>query len=250
VECYEHRSSRPIGLPAPTTSSRFPTARWSSLDAVPRSFAEPGSSSYGLCLPFRVRRCLSPARHAMPGAFPGVCLPFATRAYGVHLPPGFPGPTTFRPQRFSRSRRLPPPCTARACFIPLPRPGFTLQGVSPLPSRLASSTSRALMTLPRFLSRRVAPPLPCPPGSPSGRWSEQRSVAASRGFSPANLSIPSCAFSSLGPSSACLGGAFTSPPLMTFRVVRSLYPQRRAFSVSIGNQPDGLSPDHLPVRAS
>jgi hypothetical protein len=40
---------------------------------------------------------------------------------------------------------LTPPHTLRACFIPLPRPGFALQGFSSLPSRLASSTSRALM---------------------------------------------------------------------------------------------------------
>ena len=50
----------------------------------------------------------------------------------------------FRPRRFSRPRRLLPSLTLRACFIPLPRPGFALQGLacgaavralrSPLPS--------------------------------------------------------------------------------------------------------------------
>ena len=185
----------------------------------------------------------------MPSTFLGVSFPFATKAYGVHLPPGFPAPTTFRPQRFSRSRRFPPPHTARAYFIPLPRPGFTPQGISPLPSRLASSTSRALMPLPSFSSRRVAPPLPVPLASPPGLCSEQRSVAARRRFRPADHSIPSRVFSSRGLYSDCLGDAFTPPPLMTFRVECSLYSQRRAYSVSISNRPDGLSPDHLPVRA-
>jgi len=55
--------------------------------------------------------------------------------------------TTFRPQRFARSRRFPPPHTLRAYFIPLPRPGFTFQGFSSLPSRPASSACRALLPL-------------------------------------------------------------------------------------------------------
>jgi hypothetical protein len=171
------------------------------------------------------------------------------KSAGVNLPMGFPRPSMSRPQRFSRSRRVPPPQTSWAYFIPLPRPGFTPQGFSPLPSRLASSTSRALMPLPSFSSRRVAPPLPVPLASPPGLCSEQRSVAANRRFRPADHSIPSRVFSSRGLFSGYLGDAFTPPPLMTFRVECSLYSQRRACSVSISNRPDDLSPDHLPVRA-
>jgi hypothetical protein len=55
-----------------------------------------------------------------------------------------------------------------AYFIPQPRPGFALQGVSPLPSRPASSTGRALLSLTRFSSRQVASPVPDPLASPSG----------------------------------------------------------------------------------
>ena len=122
-----------------------------------------GSSSPELGLLFRVRSCLSPARCSkVPGASSRVPFPFATQACGVHSTPGFPHPTTFRPQRFSRSRRVAPPHTSWACFIPLPRPGFALQGLSPLSSQLASSTSCALMLLSSFSSRRVAPPVPDP----------------------------------------------------------------------------------------
>jgi hypothetical protein len=77
--------------------------------------------------------------------------------------------TMVRPQRFSRSRRLTPSHTLRACFIPQPRPGFALQGFSPLPSRLASSTSRALMSLAKSFSQQVAPLVPNPSAPPSGR---------------------------------------------------------------------------------
>jgi len=43
-----------------------------------------------------------------------------------------PGSPSFRPQRFSRSRRLAPRQTLQACFILQPRPGFALQGFPPL----------------------------------------------------------------------------------------------------------------------
>jgi hypothetical protein len=79
------------------------------------------------------------------------------------------GSTMVRPQRFSRSRRFAPSHTLRAYFIPQPRPGFALQGLSLLPSRLASSTSRALMSLTSLSSQRVAPLVPDPLASPSGR---------------------------------------------------------------------------------
>ena len=38
---------------------------------------------------------------------------------------------TFRPRRFSRPRRLPPPPALRVCFTPQPRPGFAPQGFVP-----------------------------------------------------------------------------------------------------------------------
>jgi hypothetical protein len=69
----------------------------------------PGSSSPESSLSFRVRSCLSPARYPRaPSASFRVSFPFATSACEVHDLPGFPYPTTFRPQRFSRSRRFAP----------------------------------------------------------------------------------------------------------------------------------------------
>jgi hypothetical protein len=183
----------------------FPPARWLFPSAVPRSLARPGSSSQEIGLPYRVRAaCHLPVALELRASSLGSCLPFATEAYEVHLPPGFPHPTTFRPQCFSHSRRLAPSHTAWAYFIPLPRPGFTPQGVSPLPSRLTSSESRALMSLARFSSRRVAPPVPDPPAPSSGLWSEQRSVATDRGVSPAHRSIPSRVFTPAGFSPSTL----------------------------------------------
>jgi len=39
--------------------------------------------------------------------------------------------SSFRPQRFSRSRRLSPLSALRVCFAPQPRSGFTFQGFAP-----------------------------------------------------------------------------------------------------------------------
>jgi hypothetical protein len=39
-------------------------------------------------------------------------------------------PTTFRPQGFAPSRRLPPRSNARPCFMPVTSMGFSLQGFS------------------------------------------------------------------------------------------------------------------------
>lgn len=44
---------------------------------------------------------------------------------------GSQAPTTFRPQAFSASRRFAPHRDSRACSIPQPLPGFTVQGLLP-----------------------------------------------------------------------------------------------------------------------
>jgi hypothetical protein len=95
---------------------------------------------------------------------PRFLAPIATSAGGV-LDAGFPFPAPFRPRRFARPRRLPPPPTLRAYFIPQPRPGFALQGLSLAHSRTSSSLAVALLSLPsvpypRLLagSRYLRPP--------------------------------------------------------------------------------------------
>jgi len=51
---------------------------------------------------------------------------FATSPVPVHSSRGHPRPgSSFRPQVFATSRRLAPRTGSRACFIPLPRPGFS-----------------------------------------------------------------------------------------------------------------------------
>jgi hypothetical protein len=85
---------------------------------------------------------------------------------------GFPGPTSFRPQVFSTSRRLPPPPALRACFIPLSRPGFPVQGVLPIRSGHDSSPHPASVPF-----RRT-----CSPASrlPPARRSTSRLPSANR----------------------------------------------------------------------
>jgi hypothetical protein len=80
----------------------------------------------------RSSSCVAPAgRVATSSAFRGVSSLFATSVPRVHISAGVPCRPSFRPRRFARPRRLPPRCTWWACFIPLPRPGFSLQGFSP-----------------------------------------------------------------------------------------------------------------------
>lgn len=135
----------------------------------PRSLSRSGSSSRELCLPFRVRPASNPPdarEHRAPPL--GFRLPFAAPACGVHTRRGSHSPSLFRPRRFSRPRRFPPPHTLWACFIPQPRPGFALQGFSPPPSRAASSASRALLPLATLPCHRVAPVAPGHAAPPSG----------------------------------------------------------------------------------
>lgn len=63
---------------------------------------------------------------------------------------------TFRPQRFSRSRRLAPLRASQACFILQPRSGFTFQGFSPLPGRTAFRRPFPSCRSAIFSSRSVA----------------------------------------------------------------------------------------------
>jgi len=155
-------------LSAPVKSSLFPAARRSFLSTVPRTLASSCSSSCELYFPYRVRSELSPAQRERFAPPLGFDSPSRHQSLESTQALEFPVPATFRPQRFSRSRRFPPPGTSWAYFIPLPRPGFALQGVSSLPSRRASSARRALLSLVSFSSRQVAPPLPDSLTSSSG----------------------------------------------------------------------------------
>jgi len=80
----------------------------------------------------------------------------------------FPCSTSVRPQRFSRSRRVTPRSALRAYFIPLPRAGFTSQGLSPSSSQQASSTCRPLLALASLPCRKPKLTTPGPDASPSG----------------------------------------------------------------------------------
>lgn len=146
-----------------------------------------------------LHRTCQPAR-TPPDTFHGVWVPFATPAQRVHRPARIPTSPSFRPQRFSRSRRFAPLFASWACFIPQPRPGFAFQGLSPLPSRLDSSPSRSLLDVGGAClppAERARPRAPAPSASPSRVSSRQRSVAAAPVFSrddtrsPPRLPAPS-----------------------------------------------------------
>jgi hypothetical protein len=179
----------------------------------------------------------------------GFLSPFATSVRGVHWTMRIPPSSTVRPQCFSHSRRFAPPRTLRAYFIPQPRPGFALQGFSPLPSCAVSSTVRSALAVRR---RTPAGELPrrC-----------QRAVSGLQRFDPGSDPLP---------STKCLALS-TLDPLLRFQLPRALLRApweclripsahdlhceryvsvlQLASSVSIGVQPAGLSPDR-PSRPS
>jgi len=139
-ECYKRRSCEPVGLLAPSMTSLFP----GSLSGVtsppvpvllrvrvhplmsftPSSEYEPLRTCPARCRALRLPWGSAPLRGNNTRS------PLTERASQAH--------STVRPQRFSRSRRLAPPRALRVCFTPLPRPGFTFQGVDPAaqPERL------------------------------------------------------------------------------------------------------------------
>jgi len=116
--------------PCPAVSLRPPSA--APFSAVSSS-REPCASSRVLrpvSCPLLSRKNLaapSEANERLPSSF------FPHRGLGQRRPlfARIPLRASFPPRRFARPRGLPPPPASRACFIPLPRPGFALQGFVP-----------------------------------------------------------------------------------------------------------------------
>jgi hypothetical protein len=123
-------------------SSLFLAALRGSYRTPSPAFCKTGSSFHTLYLHFRVQVASSlPSMQACSAPSAGF-LPSSRHQLGESTTSALPtARLTFRPQRFSRSRRVTPHRTLRACFIPLPRAGFASQGFSPTFSRPDSSPS-------------------------------------------------------------------------------------------------------------
>jgi hypothetical protein len=133
-----------------------------------------GSSSPERNLSFRVRSCLSPAhRSRAPGASLKVSFPIATSECEVHLPPGIPSPTRFRPQRFSRSRRVPPSHTFAGLFHPTATSGIRSSGgfLAAKPAHLIGGSC------PRVVAE-LRLPTGCPFGASSARSASRALIRA------------------------------------------------------------------------
>jgi hypothetical protein len=133
-----------IWLPTPASTSSFPTGKAVFLRSPspaplrkrvhPLVSFTPLQSAAVPCRPRASRR----------GA-PSVGFAFPLRDIDPGHPcDGVPRPPPFRPRRFSRPRRFPPPQALWVCFTPQPRPGFALQGFVP-------------RTQPRFLVETACP---------------------------------------------------------------------------------------------
>jgi hypothetical protein len=143
------RVSASIGFPDPASASSFPTRpRGVPPAAVPHHFRD----GFILSCAFTLLQSSTESRPAhrpgltqASGTSLGVPPLIATSAGGVHIR-GRPKPASFRPRRFARPRRLPPPPALRVYFTPLPRPGSALQGFSLATSRTGSSPAVALLS--------------------------------------------------------------------------------------------------------
>jgi hypothetical protein len=168
------RSIRRIGLPVPTWASPFPADRWFSLDAGRCSVAREASSSRELYLLFRVRGCLSPARHCCQLRAPSLGSCSSSRYQPVESTNrrASHARLTFRPQRFSHSRRFAPPLAFAGLFHPTTTSRIRSSGVfpAPQPARLIDASC------PHAVFRR-APATELPP------WL-QLSPARLQGFDP------------------------------------------------------------------
>jgi hypothetical protein len=117
------------GYAAPTDASPFLADRGGlPRDTGPRFGEETGSSSRELGSP---PEFVVPASARLTGRLPWGLSPLRDISPASPLPTSIPGSSMFRPQRFTRSRRLAPRQTLQTCFILLPRPGFLLQGFPP-----------------------------------------------------------------------------------------------------------------------
>jgi hypothetical protein len=216
AECCERRPCGLIGLPAATSTSRFPARPVApppaSSPAILRARVHPLVSSASSSESSRIGPAL---RTDAARAFLGVSFPIATSAAEIHLRPGSQPRPTVRPRRFSRPRRVSPSTASRVCFTPQPRPGFTFQGFSPAaePGRLVDGPCPPVVgpSAPAA-SRLVAP---APPTSPPGLRSGQRSAATGGAVNAVDARSPPRLPCSFGLSSGYLGVAFTPPPPTT-----------------------------------
>jgi len=127
--------SRLIGFAVMACEHPFPGVACRDRSTVPSMTVRTSRSSFRPAPPPQSAFTAGPRMHAL--------------SSGVLDLPGFPSssrphpnastireasqfPALFRPQAFAASRRFPPRSGSQACFIPLPRPGCSRSGCSPL----------------------------------------------------------------------------------------------------------------------
>jgi hypothetical protein len=108
---------------------------------VPANVSIRGSSSYELRFASRVSTRQCPPPVVSDWAVPSMRFLASSRHQltGFAVADGFHTTAAVRPQVFATSRRFAPRPALRACFIPLARPGFSLQGLLLTGSRHGSS---------------------------------------------------------------------------------------------------------------
>ena len=130
-----NRRSGSIRFPAATLPRHFwRKARNSFFDCrPPRHLRTLGSSSRTLCSSTEYYRSSVRQKPESFQRLPWGCGPSSRHQPAASKLRASYRSSPCRPRRFSRPRRFPPLLALWAYFIPLPRPGFTLQGFAPRP---------------------------------------------------------------------------------------------------------------------
>jgi hypothetical protein len=130
-----------LGSPHPLRPRRFRRDSRYPPFAVRRLLSQSASSPRELCSSSESSVFASANGISTASAFLGVRGPSSRCHRPASMPRGSQSPLPFRPQRFSRSRRLSPPSGLWVYFTPQPRPEFALQGFSLARSHVDSSST-------------------------------------------------------------------------------------------------------------
>jgi hypothetical protein len=168
----------PIGFPTPVSSSSFPTGPTVSTARRPPSACAIGFIPLRASLLSRVLLLISAVGVSTAGTSLGVRGPSSRPYLWASMPRASQLPRPFRPRRFSRPRRLPPPTGSWVYFTPQPRPGFALQGFVPRESPRPPRRMTPCPPVVGAVTLTMLPPSPPHVVSPTGLLAIRESVAA------------------------------------------------------------------------
>ena len=193
-QCCKRQRIGLFGLPDPAMASPFPS-RLRGIPIVPvcRPLSCPAHPVVRFRSSSRVSRVTAGPGANVRDSFPGLSSLIAASFCGVHSR-GRPRPATFRPRRFSRPRRLPPPQSFAGLFHPATTSRVRSSGVFPGEKPHGLVARRCPLVVYALPLPPVLPMGSRTPRPPSGLCSAHQSVA-NRGGLDRDLLAPLLSFS-------------------------------------------------------